>query len=354
MGKNNDKWPGQVLIVRLSALGDVAIAIPVIYSLCRAHEETQFVMLTQPWPARAMIAPPPNLTVLGVDVKKQYKGLAGMWRLARKLHNQYHFDAIADLHSVLRSWTIDTFMRLHGVKVARIDKGRSEKKALVSGLIHRPVKSSHDRYVDVFKQLGFDFKETFAGFERVQSHILPSKQAGEHWIAVAPFSQHRGKEYPLPLLEQVVKELSRQPENRIFLMGGGEQEKQALRPLAQKCDRTISMAELKHDFGDEFALLSQCDVMVSMDSANMHLASLVNRPVVSIWGATHPYCGFMGWHQDMSNAVQLELPCRPCSVFGQKPCKLGDYRCLTGINPQDIVTKVNALLKNGVKGNLSS
>lgn len=346
MGKSNDKLPSRVLIVRFSALGDVAIAIPVIYSLCHRYKNTQFVMLTRPLHAKVMIAPPGNLKVMGIDVKKQYKGLGGMWKLAKELNRQYHFDAVADLHSVLRSWAIDTFMQLHGVKVARINKGRREKKALVNGSIHRQLKSSRDRYVDVFSQLEFNFEETFTGFKGVKSHILPTKQAGERWIAIAPFSQHRGKVYPMRLLEQVIQELNSRPENHIFLMGGGEQEKQALRPLVQKFSRTISLAELKHDFSDEFALLEQCDVMISMDSANMHLASLARLPVISIWGATHPYCGFMGWRQNIDNAVQLDIPCRPCSVFGQKPCRFGDYRCLTGIKPQDIVGKVNTLLHN--------
>ena len=91
----------------------------------------------------------------------------------------------------------------------------------------------------------------------------------------------------------------------------------------------------------ELILMSHLDVMVSMDSANMHLASLVNTPVVSIWGATHPYCGFMGYGQKAENALQIEnLECRPCSVFGNKPCLHGDYRCLIRITPEMVVQKV--------------
>ena len=78
----------------------------------------------------------------------------------------------------------------------------------------------------------------------------------------------------------------------------------------------------------ELALMSHLDVMVSMDSGNMHLASLINTPVVTIWGATHPLAGFMGWNQSEENAVQVDLPCRPCSVYGNKPCSRKDYACL--------------------------
>ena len=76
----------------------------------------------------------------------------------------------------------------------------------------------------------------------------------------------------------------------------------------------------------------------------MHLASLVKLPVVSVWGATHPYCGFTGWKQSPENIVQLDLPCRPCSVFGNKPCVSGGYACLNGITPEMILNKVERVL----------
>ena len=94
----------------------------------------------------------------------------------------------------------------------------------------------------------------------------------------------------------------------------------------------------------ELNLMSHLDVMLSMDSANMHLASLVNIPVVSIWGATHPYAGFMGWKQLPVNTVQLDLSCRPCSVYGQKPCWRGDYACLRDIKPEQVIAKIEGIV----------
>lgn len=84
-----------------------------------------------------------------------------------------------------------------------------------------------------------------------------------------------------------------------------------------------------------------------MDSANMHLASLCNVPVVSIWGATHPSLGFYGYNQDLNNAVQLDLPCRPCSVYGENPCIFSgdeEYKCLKSINIEDILSRINRII----------
>lgn len=84
--------------------------------------------------------------------------------------------------------------------------------------------------------------------------------------------------------------------------------------------------------------------MLTMDSANMHMAAIAGAPTVSIWGATHPYCGFKGWRQTDDSTLQLPLSCRPCSVFGDKPCQNGDLLCLSGIRPEMVYDKIAGFL----------
>ncbi len=86
--------------------------------------------------------------------------------------------------------------------------------------------------------------------------------------------------------------------------------------------------------------MNHLDAMLCMDSANMHLASLAGIPVVSIWGATHPYCGFSPWNAAPDSMIGLPVECRPCSVFGNKACHRGDYICLTAISPEVVAAKV--------------
>ncbi len=335
--------PRSVLVVRFSALGDVAIAVPVLYSVCLAYPATQFVMLTRKLPAKVLVERPANLIVEAVDTAA-YKGVGGVLRLARELHAKHKITAVADLHSVMRSWVIGAGMALHGVKVARIDKGRLAKRLLVTGRRREQLATSSERYSRVFDRLGFTRREPFDGYHPQPTRVIAAKQQGERWVAVAPFSAHKGKVYPLPLMQQVVQGLTAQQGVKVILMGGGQAEREQLAAIEAKYPNCVSMAGIEHTFADEFAVMAQCDAMVSMDSANMHLASLVRCPVVSVWGATHPWAGFMGWQQSHDNAVQLDLPCRPCSVFGQKPCKHGDYRCLTGITPERILSQVSQVI----------
>ena len=144
--------------------------------------------------------------------------------------------------------------------------------------------------------------------------VAASRRPGEHWIAVAPFARHRGKIYPIAGLERVIEHFDRKPDHRIFIFGFGDEEKATIASMAKRFPSVVNMAEAGLGIAAELSLLSHCDVMLSMDSANMHLASLVGLRTVSVWGATHPYAGFLGWRQRTRDVVQLDMTCRPCSV----------------------------------------
>ena len=333
-----------VLVMRLSALGDVAMTIPVLYPVCRANPGTRFIMLTKAWPASMFHDRPGNLVVLGIEFKREYKGANGLLKLAARLRRKYDVDAVADLHNVLRTRVIGLAMRLHGIPVVCLDKERDRRRALVSHKGNGAVTPTHDRYRMVFERLGLNagdaFTRLFDGKPLPASPVVPGKEAGQRWIAVSPFSAHEGKCYPLNLMAQVVARLSQRGNYWIFLMGGGKDEKIALRPLARDNSHVISMAEVKHGFIDEYALLGNCDLMLTMDSANMHLASLMGVKTVTIWGATAPACGFQGYGQDGSSDIQLDMDCRPCGIYGENACKYGDCRCLQGISPDDVARHV--------------
>ena len=338
-----------VLVMRLSALGDVAMTIPVLYPACRANPDTRFVMITKAWPASMFHDRPDNLMVVGIDVNKEYKGLFGLIKLASQLRKKYNIDAVADLHSVMRTWIIGAWMKLCGIPVARLDKQRARRKALINHKSDEPVTPTHDRYRQVFQQLGIevpdDFTRLYDGKPLPVSPIVLDKEPGQRWIAISPFSAHEGKVYPLKLMEQVIAQLSKRDNYWIFLMGGGKAEKIALRAIARNNERVISMAEIKHGFTDEYALFGKCDLMLTMDSANMHLASLMGLKAITIWGATAPACGFLGYGQDSGIDIQLDMDCRPCSIYGERDCRYGDYRCLARITPEQVVERVVAALE---------
>lgn len=341
----------RILVIRFSALGDVAMTVPVLYSFAKAFPQHQLVVLSRPNMAALFQESPSNLLFRGVDVKKEYAGVKGLFRLFLLLRRE-HFDYVADLHGVLRSRFLSFCFRASGIKVACIDKERSKKKKLISQKNKElvPQTTSFSRYTLVFQKLGFSFPVSFHSIYGTEKgniegirQLVKCKKEKEHWIGLAPFAAHKGKIYPLYLQEQVLKALSQKENVTIFLFGGGKEEVLQLERWAQAYPHVISVAG-KCKMAQELALMSHLDVMIAMDSGNMHLASLTGVPVVSIWGATHPYAGFMGWGQSEDNAIQVNLPCRPCSIFGNKPCLRGDYACLNQITPRQIIQKVESLL----------
>ncbi len=341
----------RILLIRFSALGDVAMTVPVIYSLATQYPQHQFTMLSRSAFEPLFRNMPANVDFVSFYATDRHKGLLGLHKLYSELAAM-HFDYVADLHDVLRTKLLRLRFALSGIPTAHIDKGRSGKKALVrkDNKCFQPQKSSFHRYADVMGQLGFPLNIQFTSIypegEADASLIAPivgSKAAGTKWIGIAPFAKHDGKIYPIELQEQVVAHFAGRNDVRVFLFGGGAKEKAVFDGWIAKYPTVVSLIG-KLNMELELNLISHLDVMLSMDSANMHLASLVNTPVVSVWGATHPHAGFMGWNQQTSNAVQLDLPCRPCSVFGQKPCYRDNYECLRQITPSQLIDKLETIL----------
>ena len=310
-------------------MGDVAIAASVMKEIAAQHPDIRFVFAT-----RVLFAPffddIPNLEVFSVDFNEKHKGLKGIFRLYKDLNKNYKIDAIADLHNVLRSKLLTLCFCLSSkrIKIATINKGRKEKRRLCNSnnTDKNPLVTTWQRYTEVFLQLKI---KTIV--KPVNIPYFPEKVKK---IGISPFAQHKGKMYPPELMEKVLALLNDHYE--VFLFGGGEKEQELCEKWQKMYENVHSVVE-KYSLKQELEFMATLDVMLSMDSSGMHLASLCNIPCVSIWGATHPFAGFVGFGQENNPQIQLELPCRPCSVYGKKTCKYKDYRCLYGIVPESVV-----------------
>lgn len=340
-----------ILIIRFSALGDVAMVVPVVSSLARQYPDLRITVLSRSFARSLFEDLAPNIGFMEADLKREYHGIKGLNALYRRLTAK-QFTAVADLHNVLRSDFLRMRFNIGRYKVAHINKHRKGRRRLTTTnnkqLVQQP--SSFQNYADVLARLGYpielDFHSIFPEGKGDLS-LLPATLtlSPQQNIGIAPFAAHEGKIYPLPLMQQVIEQLIKQyPEARIFLFGKGKREAEIFPQWCKQYPSCIYVGSQVETMKQELVLMSHLDVMLSMDSANMHLASLTATPVVSVWGATHPYAGFMGWNQDPENVIQVSLECRPCSIYGQKPCMRGDYACLNNIAPETIVERINKIL----------
>ena len=334
----------RLLVIRFSALGDIAMTVPVVHDLAVQYPDLDITMLSREMAKPLFECMPSNVHFFAADLNGRHKGLLGLCRLWRDAHLS-DFDYIADFHDVLRTWWLRTEGCLRRKKIAKIDKGRKGKKALTreNNKVLTQQATSFERYAKVLEELGFPIKPQFNRLD-YSAFCETQKAPSETWIGIAPFAKHPAKVYPMEKMKQIIKALCERENTTIFLFGGGKEEKRQITELCDKYPK-VKPAQSQHGLKGELALMGQLDVMLSMDSANMHLASLVGTRVVSIWGGTHPYAGFLGWNQNPSDCIQLDMPCRPCSVYGNKPCLRGDYACMKGITPEQIIAKLSPYLK---------
>lgn len=346
-----------ILVIRFSALGDVAMAVPVVWALATQYPDVRITVLSRPFARPLFENLASNISFMEADVKKEYNGIRGLNALYRRLAAK-QFTKVADLHSVLRSDFLRMRFNLGRYRVEHIDKHRKLRRQLVSykNKTKQQLPTSFENYALVFDKLGYPidytrFRSIFPEGEGGDLSLLPTavgqKDANQRWIGIAPFAAHQGKVYPPELMTKVLRQLSQQhPSVRFFFFGRGEQESVCFPQWQQEFSEALIVSTYCKSIYEELILMSHLDVMLSMDSANMHLASLTATPVVSIWGATSPKAGFLGYRQSSDNIIQVDLDCRPCSIFGNKPCQRGDYACLYQIPPERITEKISAIIND--------
>ncbi|WP_417874272.1 glycosyltransferase family 9 protein [Xanthomarina gelatinilytica] len=332
-----------ILVIRLSAMGDVAMTVPVLRAFTTQYPEVKLTVLT-----RVFFTPffrdLENVSVFPADLKGTHKGVLGLYKLSKEL-KKLDIDAIADLHNVLRTNILKCFF--FGKPFVQIDKGRAEKKALVTGKTFQQLKTTHERYADVFRKLGFPLDLANPKFpNRVALNSKLQDLVGadtKKWIGMAPFAAHESKMYPLDLMEQVIETLSKT--HKILLFGGGKKEVDILDAYQSKYENVINLAG-KLILDEELDVISNLDVMLSMDSGNAHMAAMLGVKVITIWGVTHPYAGFAPFNQPEDFALlsdREQFPLIPTSIYGNKFPE-GYQDAAGSIAPEKVIKTIESIL----------
>jgi len=325
-----------ILTYRFSAFGDIAMTVPVICEFLNQNEDIRIVMVSRENFSELFMNVHTRLVFVGVNLSN-YKGIKGVFRLGKILLKDHKPDFIADLHDVLRTKILYFYFKIKGFKVFKIDKGRKDKKNLsnVWNINKFQLKKTTERYADVFRSMGFGLKLSHKLKSFLKQHSDKEKQG----IGFAPFAKHKGKMMPLEKSFELAKNIAKR--EHVYFFGGGPIEVKLLEKWADEIPNSTSLAG-KLNLKEELENISRLRLMISMDSANMHLASLAGVRVISVWGATHYYAGFLGYGQSEEDIIHVkDLTCRPCSIFGNKKCFRDDWACLEELNIQYIIDKIH-------------
>jgi ADP-heptose:LPS heptosyltransferase len=339
-----------IVVIRMSAMGDVAMTVPVISAFVSQNPEVKITVVSRPF-FMPFFDGIPNVNFFAVDVKGRHKGFLGLLRLYSDL-KQLNIDAVADLHNVLRSQILRNLFALSGKKVAFTNKGRVEKRALTrtENKIFKPVKTMVERHVDTFKKLGFSIDLSQPKFPlkaNLSSEIeaISGEKGTQKWIGIAPFAQYESKVYPQDLIQEVIDDLAQNQTYKIFLFGGGKNEIELLTTLAKNKENVIIVAG-KLSFDQELQLISNLEIMLSMDSGNAHIAAMLGIKVITLWGATHPFAGFAPFNQPLENCLisdREKFPLLPTSVYGNKKVE-GYEDVMRTISVEKVINSIQSQL----------
>jgi len=340
-----------ILVIRLSAMGDVAMTVPLLRALVAQYPQVKVTILSKAF-FKPFFDDIDRVTFFAADVNGKHKGFFGLLKLYREL-KAFHIDAVADLHNVLRSKIITKLFALSGKSTATTDKARDEKKALIRAVnkIFRQLTPIVRRHLKTFEKLGYSIDLNHPVFPE-QKPLLPEvlavtgNKTGK-WIGIAPFAQHQGKVYPQDLMQDVINLLADKTDYTLFLFGGGAAETSQLEKFAEGHANVIVTAG-KLKLQQELNLISHLDVMLSMDSGNAHIAAMLGVKVVTLWGATHPYAGFAPFNQPEDYTLTSDkekYPLLPTSIYGNKIVE-GYEDVMRTIEPKTVSNKVNEVLQN--------
>ena len=282
-----------ILIIRLSSMGDVAMTVPIIRLVKRRSPSTKISILTKPSYIE-IFREFKEANIISIDLKGKHKGLFGLVKLYYEL-KQLGVDVVIDLHGVLRT----NFLKLlWGKNFYQIEKGRNEKENLINGKHFQQLKTTHQRYLDVFNNINYNLsfsKIEFPKKSNLSRHAITSKiDFSKKLIGIAPFAKHKAKAYSLEQMKEVIGSISK--EYTVLLFGGGKNESKQLKIISEENKKVFSLAE-EFSLSDQLDFISNLDLMISMDSANGHLAAMYGVKVLTIWGVTHPYAGFSPFNQ---------------------------------------------------------
>lgn len=338
----------RILVIRTSAMGDVALTTPVLTVFRQQYPDIELVLLTRP-AFKAFFTSINGLQLFLPDLKKRHTGFFGIVKLFQDIRKGGKIEYVIDLHDVLRSKVLGMLFRIYRVPVSVINKGRSEKRSVIKGKVKTRLNHSVERYCDAFDRAGFPVILSRGPW------IIPSSESlskvtsvsdfkSEINIGVAPYAKHKLKMWPEENMLKLLSLISEKHKVRYWLFGGMD-ESEKLSDFKSKLTGPVALTG-NLNLEEELALMSKLDLMIAMDSSNMHMAALTGIKVISIWGGTDPISGFGAWMQPENYCISIssdELKCRPCSTFGKGKCRRGDFACMNWLTPELVYRKIDKL-----------
>lgn len=344
-----------ILVVQTSFIGDAVLVQPLVAALRERFPKCTLTLLCTPVVAD-LLAPNPDLShVLTYDKRGDARGLRGLHRLARVLARNSYTVAIA-AHKSLRTALL--------LWLARVPLRIGFRQSAGWFLYHRRVKRNPDQHevlrnLSLLRGLGVEsegvleptFKLPVAPmrFKSAQEKLKSAgvtDAAGRLCFGINPGSVWRTKRWSVAGYAALVTALKAKYVCDVLIFGGPDDVATG-QAIQERCGRAAIDLSALFTLAELPAALECCDLMISNDSAPMHMAVARGVPVVALFCATTPALGFYPF-SGSSVVLQKDLHCRPCGSHGGRRCPLGTYACIEGLGVEAVMTVVERVLTRPV------
>jgi heptosyltransferase-2 len=343
----------KLLVIRFGSLGDLVLMTPLLKALCEGFPDGELHLACKEQYGSLFA----HGSCIDRVITLSGGGTTELFELRSRLAKE-RYDVIIDAHNVLRSNLI--YHSLRAPQKIQIRKDHLKKYLLIKrkkNVFKRPVPRT-EAYLDLARSLGLAPHDSSTELKIPDYASLASREmigkAGfgqKNLAAVAPGTRWETKRWPETYYARLIGRLTANGIGTV-IVGGMDETDLCARIARKSASRPLDLTG-KLSIIETAAVLRECSVLVTNDSAPLHIAEAVGTPVVAIFGPTVKEFGYFPG-LEASIALEIGLACRPCSRNGSSPCPLGTKECLTAISPERVIQAVLAVIGSGSGDDKSS
>ncbi len=338
--------PKRILIIQTAFLGDVILSTPLIKALRELFPDSFISYLLIP-ETKKVLENNPYLNEILVYDKRNKKGPIQFFRMVGKIKER-GYDLAVIPHRSIRSALLSYLSNIS----QRIGFDNSVGSFLFANKVHY-VKNVHEIERNLLLLSDFDYHPI-----NVNPELFPSSddysyarnllhdsdiREDEKIVGIAPGSVWATKRWLPERFAEVADLLQQKSGVKVVFLGSEEDEKLCKRIAGQMKTQSVILAG-KTDILQSAAIISLCRVILSNDSAPVHIASAMKRPVVAIFGSTIPEFGFAPYGEGHL-IVQKKMECRPCGIHGKQKCPQKHFNCMKEITTEEVFKAVVSILR---------
>ncbi len=330
----------KILIIRFGSLGDIILTSATVLNIKCNFPDVSIVYMTKEKYRSAVEMLDGVDEILTID---DNISIPRYFKFLTEINSQYEY--VFDLHGNFRSWMARKFVTANHKLI--YPKRRIERAMIVKNKI---LPENYPHTIDLYNQ-------TLVAIDKIQYHsrpviktaklqdtnVLDFFKQNKQIVLFAPGASYKTKQYPPDKFAEAAVEMYNK--KGVGIIWADTDSSDEVPPVLKDISESSFLRMSNYPIQKLASVIEKTQVVVTNDSGIAHLSSAVNRPVIALFGPTHPVLGFAPRGM-FDQVIQVKEECRPCSLHGSKPCYREYQYCFDKIAPERIVNLVLHKLEN--------